>query len=284
MPRNESSDLFHRPLSESDLSSLTERTFLRAVKHFTETDSTNAQAIKLLGADPDGESASRLETPCLVYAESQTAGRGRGVNRWWSQTGSLTFSVIIDTQSFSLTPQQQIKLPLVTGLAVLRSAHHALNERKDCEHEFALKWPNDVYLSGRKLAGILIEVPGSSSMNAVIGVGLNVNNTWSDAPEELQHKGISLRDQAGVTFDRLEILVQFLSHLEQLIHSLAEGEPVLDGWSEHCLLTNKRVTIQVGDEEISGDCLGLAANGALMLKTDQGTRQFMGGIVKSWSD
>jgi BirA family biotin operon repressor/biotin-[acetyl-CoA-carboxylase] ligase len=280
----------NQPLTEPDLKSLLESTFLRAVRHFKETDSTNGQAIELLARN------SSPETPCLIYAESQTAGRGRGANEWWSQTGSLTFSVIVDTQEFGLTPEQQIKLPLLTGLAVLRTCESTLGgstlgESADPKNAIQLKWPNDVFLAGRKLAGILIEVPSAKSVSsnesspthAVIGAGLNINNSFANAPEDLRSIGISLSDQVGESLDRLEILRSFLGHLEKLIRSLSDDQPVLDDWSNHCLLTGKRVTLEVGEEEILGDCLGLAPNGALMLKTSQGTRQFIGGIVKSWS-
>jgi len=273
--------LSDRPLTQSDLNSLLDSTFLRDVCHFKETDSTNGQAIHWLGSSP------KPETPCLIYAESQTAGRGRGANRWWSQTGSLTFSVIVDLEKFGLTPNQQIKLPLLTGLAVLRTGQTVV----DTSDDFALKWPNDVFLAGRKLAGILIEVPSKAignsdetqSVHAIIGVGLNVNNAWADAPDDLQTKGISLSDRDGSSFDRLTILKVFLKYLETLIEGLADGLPVLDDWCDYCLLTGKQVTLLVGDKEVSGECLGLAPTGALMLQTDQGTQEFVGGIVKSWT-
>ena len=275
----------NRPLTESDLNALLTTTFLKSVRHFSETDSTNGQAIKLLAQQPIPE------TPCLVYAETQTAGRGRGSNQWWSQAGSLTFSVIVDVQQYSLTPEQLIKLPLLTGLAVLQTGITAVGESADCKNDFALKWPNDVYLAGRKLAGILIEVPSTKSASsiegpnqqAVIGVGINVNNSWASAPGDLRTKGISLFDHTSSTFDRLDFLNAFLGHLEKLILALSEGLPILDDWSDHCLLTGKRVTLLVGNVTISGDCLGLAPNGALMLQTPHGTQQFVGGVVQSWT-
>ena len=273
------------PLTESDLKSLLESTCLRAVRHFEQTDSTNGQAIKRLALDSD------IETPCLIYAESQTAGRGRGANAWWSQAGSLTFSVIVDTREFGLTPEQQIKLPLLTGLAVLQTCREVTQDSPvDCQNDFAVEWPNDVFLAGRKLAGILIEVPSTTAdepnktppVHAVIGVGLNVNNSWSDAPDDLLTTGISLSDHTGSSFNRLKILEVFLTHLETMMRDLSAGQPVLEGWSTHCLLSGKRVTLAVGEKEVCGECLGLAPSGALLLKTNQGIQEFIGGIVKSW--
>ena len=281
---SEQTKVSNRPLTESDLNQLLDTTFLKSVQHFSQTDSTNGQAIKLLSAD------DMPQTPCLIYAESQTAGRGRGSNQWWSRAGSLTFSVIVDANQFSLSPEELIKLPLLTGLAVLRTGQAAVGEPADCESSFALKWPNDVYLSGHKLAGVLIEVPSvkldsateASAHHAVIGVGLNVNNSFIDAPADIRAKGISLFDYADSKFDRLEVLNIFLNHLEKLIGSLSKGLPILDDWSQYCLLSGKRVTLLVGNEEVTGQCKGLAANGALLLQTSRGLQQFLGGIVKSW--
>ena len=270
-------------LNESTLNTLLENTFLRSVRYFAETDSTNSRANDLIAGELP------LATPLLVYAQSQTAGRGRGDNRWWSKPGSLTFSIVIDADEFGLTPEQLIKLPLITGMAVLRCGQSIIAESGNVKDDFALKWPNDVYLAGRKLAGILIEVPAATSSadaspprHAVIGVGLNVNNSWLDAPDDIRTVGISLADYCDKKLDRLSVLKKFLSHLETLIQSLAAGKPVLEDWSAHCLLTGKKVTLIVGDEEITGDCQGLAHNGALLLQTSNGLQQFLGGIVKSW--
>ena len=84
-------------IGPADLETLLQDTFLANVIHFRETDSTNTRAIELLA------SSESVATPCLVYAESQSAGRGRGANQWWSASGSLTFSLIVDfKQTLSL--------------------------------------------------------------------------------------------------------------------------------------------------------------------------------------
>lgn len=268
------------PLTQSDLSSLLTETFLQGVSHFEETDSTNTQSLELIA------SATELATPHLVYAESQTAGRGRGSNGWWSQPGSLTFSIIVNSAQFGLSAEQHSLLSLLTGMALLRTGQSVLPSG-----DFAVKWPNDVYLNSRKLAGILTEVPPQSSKSsaselpryAVIGVGLNVNNQFVNAPSELQATGISLSDLSGHAYDRIEILASYLGILKALIRSLGQGESVLDEWPAFCLLTGKRVAIEVGGNDVSGFCRGIDATGALLLDTVQGPRRFLGGVVKSWS-
>ncbi len=112
---------------------------------------------------------------------------------------------------------------------------------------------------------------------------MNVNNSFSNAPAELQATGMSLSDYSGQRHQRLKILETFLLHLETLIRSLAQDMPILDDWSDHCLLTGKQVTLLVGKTTVTGLCHGIAPTGALVLQTAQGPQQFLGGIVTSWA-
>jgi BirA family biotin operon repressor/biotin-[acetyl-CoA-carboxylase] ligase len=253
------------------LSSLLTETFLRDVRHFEETDSTNTQSLQLIA------SGEAIETPLLIYAEAQSAGRGRGANTWWSQSGSLTFSLVIDMQELGLSPEQQPQLSLLTGLALLQTGQSLIPRGN-----FAVKWPNDVYLSGKKLAGILTEVPTGSPRRAVIGVGININNRFAAAPAELHESSISLVDHSGQSMDRGEVLKSFLQQLEEQFLQLAQGEPVLENWPEYCLLTGKTVTLQTGPHTVTGLCRGIDDSGALLLETEQGLQRMLGGTVSKW--
>ena len=259
------------PICLADLETLLEDTFLRSVTHYSQTDSTNTRAIELLAA------AKADPSPRLVYAESQVAGRGRGSNQWWSANGSLTFSLIVYFQRIALSAQQKPLLPLLTGMAILRTGQRLLPTA-----DFKLKWPNDVYLANQKLAGVLIEVPSQSSDHAVIGVGLNVNNSFSDAPEELSTTGTSLMDNSKSRHSRIEILRTLMQNLESLLSSFTDGRTFLDVWPEYCLLTDKQVTLQTGSTEVTGRCRGIDTNGALILETSDGQKSFFGGVVQSW--
>ena len=256
----------------ADLESLLEDTFLHSVTHLSQTDSTNTRAIELLAAgnsDP---------APRLVYAESQVAGRGRGANQWWSAKGSLTFSLIVNFQMIALSAEQKLLLPLLTGMAILRTGKRLLPDA-----DFKLKWPNDVYLANQKLAGVLIEVPSQSCGHAVIGVGLNVNNSFAAAPEGLASTGTSLADHSELQHDRIEILRWLMQDLESLLNSLADSGAFLDDWPDHCLLTGKQVDLQTGSTQLTGLCHGIDGNGALVLETSHGLQSFFGGVVQSWT-
>ncbi|QDS97219.1 biotin--[acetyl-CoA-carboxylase] ligase [Adhaeretor mobilis] len=262
-------------ICQSDLESLLEDTFLQSAIHYAQTDSTNTQAIELLASD------NSVDSPCLVVAESQVAGRGRGANQWWSASGSLTFSLIVEFPKTAFSVEQKNLLPLLTGMAILHTGETLLPDA-----DFALKWPNDVYLAGRKLAGVLIEVPSQSSDHAVIGIGVNVNNSFSDAPEGLSSTCISLADQSGVQHSRIQILRTFMREIESLLNSAfgstAAGETFLDDWPAYCLLTGKQVTLQIGSTQVTGICRGIDISGALILETVNGPQSFLSGVVHSW--
>ena len=216
-------------------------------------------------------------SPRLVYAESQIAGRGRGANQWWSTSGSLTFSLVVDFREIAFSVEQKPLLPLLTGMAVLRTGQRLLPDA-----DFKLKWPNDVYLANHKLAGVLIEVPSQSSDHAVIGVGLNVNNSFAGAPEEVSSSGTSLADHSDSQHCRIEVLRWLMQDIESLLSSFAAGRTFLDDWPKHCLLTDKQVTLSTGSSQVTGRCHGIDDNGALVLETSVGHQSFFGGVVQSW--
>ena len=258
-------------IGPADLETLLQDTFLANVIHFRETDSTNTRAIELLA------SSESVATPCLVYAESQSAGRGRGANQWWSASGSLTFSLIVDFKQTALSAAQIPLLPLLTGMAILKTGQSLLPDGT-----FQLKWPNDVFLADRKLAGVLIEVPSQSSGHAVIGVGLNVNNSFAGAPEQLLTIGTSLADQSRTEYRRIEVLRMLMREFDSLLDSFAAGTGLIDQWPAYCLLTGKQITLRTGATSVTGRCQGVDINGALLLKTEAGLQRFFGGVVESW--
>lgn len=259
-------------ICQVDLESILGDTFLESVRHYDQTDSTNTRAIELLATE------NSIQSPCLVYTESQAAGRGRGSNQWWSAAGSLTFSLIVDFRQIGFSAEQKPLLPLLTGMAIVRTGQSLLPDA-----DFALKWPNDVFLSGRKLAGVLIEVPSQSSDHAVIGVGLNVNNSFSQAPDDLTSTGISLSDKSDMQHHRIDVIATLMREFESQINSFAAGQSFLDDWPNYCLLSGKQVTLQTGSTQVTGFCHGIDSNGALTLETDNGRQSFFGGTVQTWT-
>ena len=124
-------------------------------------------------------------TPFWVGAERQTAGRGRGDHSWAAWNGALTFSLIARWRDFRLTRRESAELSLRVADAVAETAREFAPTA-----EIWVKPPNDVYVCDRKLAGILIESPNAEFV--VVGVGVNVGNRSTEAPEELRERVVSL--------------------------------------------------------------------------------------------
>ncbi len=256
-----------------DQDRLAELPFLAHLTYLEQTSSTNDEAIRLAGD-------VRLATPALVVAERQVAGRGRGSNRWWSVSGGLTFSVVLDAEQLGLEADRWPQISLATAVAICA----ALESRAE-QACWGVKWPNDVHADGRKVAGILAEIPNAETMGRrrlVVGVGVNVNNAFDQAPPELQAIGTSLADLSGCQHDLTEVLSELLSEMEQRFQQLAQGDARLStAWRSLCLLRGRQVTVAQGDRQTGGHCLGIDDVGALVLETADGPQQVFGGTVVS---
>ncbi|MCA9419132.1 MAG: biotin--[acetyl-CoA-carboxylase] ligase, partial [Candidatus Omnitrophica bacterium] len=142
--------------SASDIESIKSESFVRTVESYRELASTNDLALQRATIEA-------LDTPLLVIAERQTAGRGRGGNQWWSAPGALTFSLLIDRETLDLREASDPRLSLTTGLAVSDALVDILPIG-----DFQLKWPNDIYLESRKVAGILLERSSTTPNRLVV--------------------------------------------------------------------------------------------------------------------
>jgi BirA family biotin operon repressor/biotin-[acetyl-CoA-carboxylase] ligase len=134
-------------------------------------------------------------------------------------------------------------------------------------HELGIHWPNDVILDTRKLAGILIEVLPDGKQ--VIGIGINVNNTAADAPAEVRPRVATLRDAIGQSHDATDLLIVILKHLERQFAELARSpQRIVARTNELCLQRGKRLEVIQGTRRVEGLCGGIAADGALVIETD----------------
>ncbi|MDR2705570.1 MAG: biotin--[acetyl-CoA-carboxylase] ligase [Planctomycetaceae bacterium] len=118
--------------------------------------------------------------PCLVVAKRQTAGRGRGNKVWWSGEGALLMSLGLELAAFSLKRTDLPSFSLAAGLAAFKTIRNRLPKNNITE----LHLPNDVYVDGKKIAGILIESP--TPQHLILGIGINVNNRLSEIPPEFR--------------------------------------------------------------------------------------------------
>jgi BirA family biotin operon repressor/biotin-[acetyl-CoA-carboxylase] ligase len=177
---------------------------IRTIEYYDCISSTNDHLKELL------KQSVLPKLPCLVVAGRQTAGRGRGNKVWWSGEGALLMSLGLELEMLSLKRTDLPLFSLATGLAVLKTIRNRLPEN----NSIGLHLPNDVYVDGKKISGILIESPTPQYL--VLGVGINVNNRLSKIPpefrNEFQNKPItSLIEILNETTDISSLIVDFLT-------------------------------------------------------------------------
>lgn len=168
------------------------------------------------------ENCATLPHGTVALTHNQTAGRGQRGNSWEAAPGmNLTFSLLLRPDG--LHPSRQFLLSQVVSLAVTDALRHFLAPQIEPER-IKIKWPNDIYVDDRKIAGILIEhsITGSSIQHSVVGIGLNVNQTkfLSDAPNP-----VSMAQLSGHTFELPEVLDSIVSPLLNPINA-DDIEPV----------------------------------------------------------
>ena len=252
-----------------DLQRISASNLVARLDYHESLGSTSDRALQLAAA---GE--PRL--PLLVLAERQTGGRGRGSNRWWSAAGGLTFSLVLEVTPETLTPDRWPQLSLAAGLAVCQTLEEALPQA-----ECRVKWPNDVFLNGKKVCGILCEsVPGWRD-RLVLGIGLNINNSLADAPAEVQQSAISLVDVSGGARDLTALLLGLLDRLDERWRQLALGRfaESAAAFRQRCYLTGKTLTIVSGGRTLVGRCQGIDDSGELLLQTESGLQHIVAGTI-----
>ncbi len=257
------------PSTSVNVGCLGAETFLGTIECHPELDSTNNHALKLAGS-------SELETPALVFAERQSSGRGRGGNTWWSAEGALTFSLILDAKQCGIEPHRWPQVSLMTGLAVCEALQPLLPDHQTLK----LKWPNDVLVGGKKLCGILSEVPSSLKGRIVVGIGLNINNALNLAPPEIQNVAVSLTDLTDSPHDLTEVLIRILQQMElEFANGAVDSIELSKRFRNRCWLTGRNVTVNSGNTQTQGFCQGIDEEGALLLETSLGTKRLVTGTV-----
>jgi BirA family biotin operon repressor/biotin-[acetyl-CoA-carboxylase] ligase len=202
-----------------------------------------------------------------VIAERQTAGRGRLGRAWHSPSGlNLYCSIVLRPP---LAPTAVAQIGLVAGVAVADAIAQESGLRP------ALKWPNDVLLDGRKVAGILTEMESEVERvhHVIPGIGVNLNAPASAFPPELRTKASSLRLATGRRIDRAAFTGRLLAALEARYgHFLAVGfaRSVRAEWESFSALTGTWVSVAGPGGEVAGRVLGLDDDGALRLEQDAG--------------
>ena len=203
----------------------------------------------------------------MVIAEAQTAGRGRLGRTWHSPRGvNLYCSIVLRP---ALPPAAVPQVALVAGVAVAA----ALAETAGCTPR--IKWPNDVLVDGRKVAGVLTEMEAEVErvQHVILGIGVNLNAAQRAFPPELRDRATSLFLATGRKVDRAAVTGRLLAALEARYGRFLEGgfEAVRPEWESYSCLTGTDVRVASPDGEVAGRVLGLDADGALRVARPDGT-------------
>jgi BirA family transcriptional regulator, biotin operon repressor / biotin---[acetyl-CoA-carboxylase] ligase len=235
------------------------------VAGFFEIESTNDEALARARAGaPEG---------CLVFSEMQASGRGRIGRSWFSAPGAgLYFSLVLRPSC------QQRFWPLLTHAVSVALSKTLMDLRAKglIQHELAidLKWPNDVFIAGRKVAGILLESAGNEA--AVVGIGVNVSKL--SVPEALIEQATSLEDEAKCPIPRRWLMVQFLHNFGDWYRRFNGEEfgAILDQWKKYSSMWNNTPIwiLEDGGRREAMTC-GLSEMGALKIRTAQGKEEIL---------
>ncbi|RED99522.1 biotin--[acetyl-CoA-carboxylase] ligase [Marinoscillum furvescens] len=203
----------------------------------------------------------------LLWADHQTGGKGQRGNTWVSPKGqNLLFSLLLKPRK--LLPKEAYLINVLAGLAV----HEALEKFLDLKN-VSLKWPNDIYLGGKKAGGILLEagVTNSTIDKLVIGIGLNVNQTDFELDTATSLKGVM-----GYDVNREELLEQIICALERyyLLLNAGSKDTILRKYHDVMMWRGEVHWFRSGDEDFAGEIIGIDQQGRLVVKTNEQTRRF----------
>ncbi|AZD82224.1 bifunctional biotin--[acetyl-CoA-carboxylase] ligase/biotin operon repressor BirA [Pseudomonas chlororaphis] len=233
-----------------------------AVLAFDSIDSTNAEALRAVERG--------VPAPFLVLAERQTAGRGRRGRKWVSPFAeNVYYSLVLRIDGGM---RQLEGLSLVVGLAVMQTL------REFGIAGAGLKWPNDVLVGRKKIAGILLELVGDPAdvCHVVLGVGINVNMQKTD---EVDQQWTSMRLESGKQVDRNQLAARLSMMLKAYLerHQAQGFSSIQEEWEQNHLWQGNAVSLIAGVNKIDGVVMGIDQQGALRLEVDGVEKVYSGG-------
>lgn len=215
----------------------------------------------------------QLKSGDVCIAEYQQAGRGRRGRQWFSPFGANLYLSMY--WRLEQGPAAAIGLSLVIGIVIAEVLQQL------GAHDVRVKWPNDLYLNDKKLAGILVELTGKTGDAAQIVMGAGINLSMKSVASEVVNQDWINLQQAGVIIDRNQLAVSLIKELRQaLIQFEGEGlTPFLSRWKQLDNYMNRPVKLIIGDREVFGIARGINEQGGLLLEQDGEIKAWVGGEI-----
>ena len=262
------------PINGEEL--LSSAVWLRSVNWRTETESTQLDARRF------AESAEDAELPVLFGADQQTAGRGQGANAWHTARGSLAFTLALPSESAShpaVVPPQLPPWGLLAALSVACVSDDALSSQENAE-QTTFHWPNDIYLYGKKLAGVLVERLASGRV--LVGVGWNTRCRWDAAPPSVRSIAISLLETSPNVPTNQRLLASFLhSFRRQWEQSIQAPEAIASAVNAKWNVLGQGIEVFTKGDYVHGLAERINIDGALVLRRPSGTIHIVSGQIQT---
>lgn len=239
----------------------------RNIHHYPVADSTNTIAA--------GLAKKGAEEGTVVLADVQTAGRGRLGREWISASGkNLLFSIIFRPD---IKQSELFSVTMIASIAIVKAI------RKTLHLKAGIKWPNDIYINGKKAAGILteLELKGDLVDFVVVGIGLNVNFDTSIYPD-ISDTATSLLKEKGHEISRIILIKSILREVEKWYRALKKGkkEGIRKQWLKHSIVTDRKVKIISSGNEEEGIACSIDDDGALIIVDEKGnSKRILSGDV-----
>ena len=242
----------------------------KRIYYFEETDSTQNFALQI--------AQNKKENGTIIIAQKQTHGKGRLNRKWISPKGGIWFSIILQP---NFTIEESVLLPIVTAIALSTAIQKSLKIKTN------VKWPNDITLNRKKVAGIIIDASFQSNYieNIIIGVGIN----YKIKSKELEKRITAMPNFYGAdsllnesqTNPPITLIKDFIHELEKKIDELSNGRKskIIREWTKNSETINKKVIINTTNGKISGTAKKIDSDGALILKTKHGDKRILVGDI-----
>jgi BirA family biotin operon repressor/biotin-[acetyl-CoA-carboxylase] ligase len=226
----------------------------RKILVYNHTSSTNDIAAEYAkNKDNDG---------LAIFAEEQTAGRGRAGAKWHSgKADSILCSILLTTCKCKAE-----LLSLTLAVAVAETIGKIANSHAK------IKWPNDIILNGKKIAGILLETKTINNHIAyILGIGINCHQKKTSFPRELQTTATSIDIESRSICDRISLAKRLLSSLDHWLEAAENtGKKIIEQWRKLSILLNQRVMVIYNGKKFTGNCIGINPEKGLILQLERG--------------